>query len=93
MMNTCHAHQTENMQMMNETMTMMQKAEKSNDKAEMRKALGQAQERMQSMRQHTGTCMEHMQKMSGGEEHMMNHEGMMHGGQKEGSDAHKGHGH
>ena len=99
MMKTCHEHQATNIEMMNETMTMMQKAEKSNDKAEMRKALNQARERMQSMRQHTETCMERMNDMPGMQGHMMDHDGMMKGGgmmdggQKKGGDSHKGHGH
>lgn len=80
MMNSCHEHQSANMKMMDDMMAMMGKAEKSNDKGEMRKSLKEMQQQMSSIRQHTMTCMENMNAMPGMKGHMMEHGDKKHGG-------------
>jgi hypothetical protein len=69
MMQECRMHHQEMMTALDSTMTMMRKAQQSNDPAQMREALEQAQQALAAMKDHMGPCM-----------NMMNMMGMMQGG-------------
>ena len=73
MMQECRTHHQEMTTSIDSMMTMMSQAQQSNDPAQMREALTQAQQSLAAMKDHMGPCMnmmsmmEHMQGGMGGQ--------------------------
>ena len=92
MMKECRAHCQATMNSTEQLMTKMDEAKQSNDPAQMRTALDEAQKPLTEMKDHMGKCMNMMnmmQKMRGGMEgHMM--EGSHMGGMMEEKGAQSG---
>jgi len=69
MMQECQTHCQETTASIDQMMTMMDKAQQSNDPAQMREALEQAQKPLAAMKDHMASCMSMMsmmQQMQGG---------------------------
>ena len=69
MMKECQTHCQETTASIDQMQTMMEKAQQSNDPAQMREALEQAQKPLAAMKDHMASCMSMMsmmQQMQGG---------------------------
>src|SRR5439155_14011127 len=64
MMQECRTHHQEMTTSIDGMMTMMSKAQQSNDPAQMRETLDQAQQSLAAMKDHMGPCMNMMSMMS-----------------------------
>jgi len=63
MMQECRTHHQEMTTSIDGMMTMMSKAQQSNDPAQMRETLDQAQQSLAAMKDHMGPCMNMMSMM------------------------------
>jgi uncharacterized protein HemX len=66
MMKECQTHCQETTASIDQMKTRMEKAQQSNDPAQMREALAQAQQPLAAMKDHMASCMSMMQQMHGG---------------------------
>jgi hypothetical protein len=66
MMQDCRIHCQETTASIDQMMVTMDKAQQSNDPAQMREALEQAQKPLAAMKGHMASCMSMMQQMQGG---------------------------
>jgi hypothetical protein len=76
MMKECQTHCQETTASIDQMKTMMEKAQQSNDPAQMREALAQAQQPLAAMKDHMASCMSMMsmmQQMHGGMGGQMQH--------------------
>ena len=76
MMKACQTHCQETTASIDQMKTMMEKAQQSNDPAQMREALAQAQQPLAAMKDHMASCMSMMsmmQQMHGGMGGQMQH--------------------